>query len=318
MLPDLNRLKIFYYVYLEQGNTAAAKRLHITQSGVSQHLQKLESELKTTLFTRTRRQLVPTAAGKKLFHIIQPFIEELEVGVKNIKKSETVPSGYLRMGFPVEFSKAYLPAILASFRARYPDVSFFIRMGDPETLLPLVSSGELDFAYIDIFPNSGTAFADLRPYSVEPILEEELVLACSKTYYDRRIQGDHSFERLAGLEYLAYKINASSLQSWFKFNFERLPGQLNIVLTIDSVQAVVEAIRCDLGAGVIVTHAVSDAIHDGSIVPLRISSNRIMNKIAFFQLLNKTPSLTEKLFQSHFQAEICKPELKGRFRGIQA
>ncbi len=104
MLPDFNRLKVFYYIYLEKSSTAAARRLHITQSRVSQHLQKLEFELNSALFTRSRRQLILTAAGQKLFHIIKPFIGVLEIGVKNIDKSEEIPSGYLRIGFPVEFS----------------------------------------------------------------------------------------------------------------------------------------------------------------------------------------------------------------------
>lgn len=313
MLPDFNRLKIFYYIYLEKSSTAAARRLHITQSGVSQHLQKLEFELKSALFTRSRRKLVPTAAGQRLFHIIKPFIGELEIGVKNIKKSEKSPSGYLRIGFPVEFSKNHVPGILASFREQYPDVSFFIKMGDPETLLPMVNNGKLDFAYIDIFPNAGAVFGDFSPYSVEAVLEEELVLACSKAYYDKKIKKNHSFKLLSSREYISYTLNTSALQSWFKFNFDRLPSRLNIVLTINSVQAVIEAIRCHLGLGVIVTHMISKEINDGSIVPIRIFSKKIVNKISFFQLLHKKITLSEKIFQLHFRNEINKSGLRLKY-----
>ena len=313
MLPDFNRLRIFYYIYKEKSSTGAAKRLHITQSGVSQHLQKLEYELKSDLFTRSRRKLIPTAAGQKLFNTISPFIEELEIVVKNINDSETVPSGYLRLGFPVEFSKNYVPGILASFRAQYPDVNFFIKMGGPETLLPMVESGELDFAYIDIFPNATAMTGDLSPYVIEPMLEEELVLACSKAYYEKKIRGNCSFEQLSQLDYISYKLYPSALQTWYKFNFERFPVKLNIVLTIDSVQAVLEAIRCHMGLSVIVTHLVSEEINNGSIVPIKISSKKIINQIGLFKLRQKNLTLSEKIFQNYFRDEINKPKLIEKF-----
>ncbi len=304
MFPDFNRLKVFYYVFIEKSSTAAARQLHITQSGVSQHLQKLEIEINSALFTRAHRQLVPTAAGQRLFHILKPFMEELEIGIKNIKKAQKNPAGHLRIGSPVEFGKMHMPAIFASFREQFPDVTFFLKLGDPETLLPMVSKGELDFAYIDMFPNAGQIFGDFNPYSIEPIVEEELVLACSKVYYDRTVKGNHSLKQLASKEYISYKPNASALLSWYKFNFGISSIQLNVVLTIDSVQAVIRAIANHLGLGVIVTHLISEEINSGHIVPIRISPEKVVNKIALFQLLNKNPTLSEKMFQTYFRNEI--------------
>ena len=93
MLPDFNRLKVFYYIYLKKSSVAAAKELHITQSAVSQHLHKLESEINAPLFTRLHRRLVPTAAGDRLFRVLKPFVNDLEVGIGKIKKAQGTPSG---------------------------------------------------------------------------------------------------------------------------------------------------------------------------------------------------------------------------------
>jgi DNA-binding transcriptional LysR family regulator len=309
MLPDFNRLKVFYFVYTEKSSTAAARHLNITQSGVSQHLQKLESELNLALFTRAHRQLVPTAAGQRLFHILKPFMEELEVKIRNIKKAQTIPAGHLRIGCPVEFGKTHMPGIFASFREQFPDVTFFLKLGDPETLLPMVSKGELDFAYIDIFPNAGQIFGDFNPYTIEPIADEELVLACSKIYYDKKIKGNHSIKQLSKKEYISYKPHASALLSWYKFSFGISSIQLNVVLTIDCVEAVIGAIARHLGLGIIATHFIADEINRGEIIPIRISSKKIINKIAFFQLLNKNPTLSEKYFQIHLRNEIKKSGL---------
>ena len=57
MLPDFNRLKVFYHIYRTGSVVAAADELCLTQSGVSQHLQKLENEIGMPLFTRLHKNL---------------------------------------------------------------------------------------------------------------------------------------------------------------------------------------------------------------------------------------------------------------------
>jgi DNA-binding transcriptional LysR family regulator len=304
MLPDFNRLKVFFYIYLKKSSVAAAKELHITPSAVSQHLQKLESEINAPLFTRLHRRLVPTAAGDRLFRVLKPFVDELEVGIGKIKKAQGTPSGLLRIGAPVEFGKAYMPGIISSFRKKYPEVTFFLKLGDPATLLPIVGDGELDFAYMDVFSNDGQIFGELSGYSIEPFLEEDVIMACSGEYYERHIRKDHSFKHLAAREFIEYKLDASALLSWFKYHFGKSPIQLNVVLTVDNVQAVIAAIKHHLGLGVIVSHLVAQEITNGMIIPVRIPSKKVINKISLFQLQDKIPNQTEKAFQRHFRHEI--------------
>jgi DNA-binding transcriptional LysR family regulator len=304
MLPDFNRLKVFYYIYLKKGSGAAAKELHITQSAVSQHLQKLESEIGVPLFTRLHRRLVPTAAADRLFRVLKPFMDELEFGIGEIRKAQETPSGLLRIGAPVEFGKAYMPGIISSFRKKYPEVAFFLKLGDPATLLPMIGNGELDFAYLDVFSNDGQIFGELSAYSIEPFLEEDVIMACSRQYYDLNIRKDHSFKHLVTKEFIEYKLDASALLSWFKYHFEKSPIQLNIVLTVDSVQAVISAIKHHLGLGVIVSHLVAQEIINTTIIPVRIPSKKVINKISLLQLPDKIPNRTEKTFQMHFRNEI--------------
>jgi len=70
MLQSIDRLKVFYHVFDKGSVISAAKSLNVSQSSVSQSLQKLESEIKSPLFTRLYKKLVPTAAGERLFATI--------------------------------------------------------------------------------------------------------------------------------------------------------------------------------------------------------------------------------------------------------
>ena len=54
MSEGLRSIQVFVATYEERSFTAAARREHATQSGVSQHIRKLEDRLGVKLFARDR------------------------------------------------------------------------------------------------------------------------------------------------------------------------------------------------------------------------------------------------------------------------
>jgi hypothetical protein len=70
---------------------------------------------------------------------------------------------------------------------------------------------------------------------------------------------------------------------------------------VDSVQVVIAAIKHHLGLGVIVSHLVAQEISNATIIPVRIPSKKVINKISLLQLLGKIPNRSEKTFQEHFR-----------------
>jgi DNA-binding transcriptional LysR family regulator len=304
MLPDFNRLKIFYHIFSSQSIAAAAATLNITPSAVSQQLKKLEHELKTPLFTRPHKRMVPTAAGKRLFDIVQPFVHQIETGIHVLEKARATPSGLLKIGAPVEFGTTYIPAMFSSFRENYPDVTFFLKLGQPSTLLPMVGSGDLDFAFVDTFPTKSQLYEDMAGFSIMPVIEEEVVLACSKAYQERYLNGTCTYANLTRQSFVSQQNDAWALKNWFRHHFGRNPAHLKIILTVESHQAVVSGIRHHLGLGIIVSHIVSSEINRGNIVPIQTNADQAVNRISLIQLKDKVPSLTEKFFQTHFIEEL--------------
>jgi len=304
MLPDLNRLKVFYTIYAHSSIVEAARHLNITQSAVSQQLKKLESELRVRLFTRLHKRLVPTPEAESLFGILQPFFHNLEEEVRAISEGREAPSGHLRIGAPDEFGKTYFPAIIASFRKEFPAVTFSLSLGDPSVLIPQLSRGELDFAMVDVFLAQNPILGDLSIFSIRRIVNEEVILACSKEYCTQVLGGDFSAEKLQTADFITYKNDALALRNWFRHHFKLLSPNLNIVLTMDSLQAVISGIENHVGLGIVASHLVYDKIKKGRIVPITTDMPTLVNRISLVQLQDKVPSLTEKTFLKHMMREI--------------
>ena len=111
MLPDFNRLHIFYRVFRASSIARASRELFVTQSAVSQSLKKLEQELGINLFHRLPKKLVPTPAAQRLFHSVNSFFSTLDGDLKSIFSLETTPRGLLRIGAPPVFGAgSFFPA----------------------------------------------------------------------------------------------------------------------------------------------------------------------------------------------------------------
>jgi DNA-binding transcriptional LysR family regulator len=304
---DFNKLKVFYCIHQNQSVIEAAKTLNVTPSAISQHLKKLEADLGVHLFTRMHKKLVPTVEAETLFRIIDPFVHELEAGIRFLKNGQQRPAGMLRMGAPVEFGKENFPRIIGAFRQSYPEVTFSLTLGNTEKLLGMVKNGKLEFAVVDLFLNQRKYVSELGTFHVEPISDEAVVLACSETYFEERLKGDLSLSNILSRDFISYDQNVLALSGWFRHHFEKQSVKINTVLTVDSFQAVLSAIKNDIGLGIITDRAIQKQNQkEKKIVAVKTGKKEIVNKISLVQLQDKVPNFTEKTFLSHLKKHLKK------------
>ncbi len=301
MLPDFNRLKVFYHVYRLLSVAGAAEELHLSPSGVSQHIQKLEAELKVPLFTRLPRRLVATSSGDRLFARLQPFVIGLEQSLLEIQATRSQPCGLLRLGAPVAFGETVLPRYMAAYRGLYPEVRFHLQLGHPSLLLPAVAQGKLDFAFADIFSCRDLDAVANRGLSSRSVVEETLILVCSSAYFRSHIEGKKMPQSLHQATFVAYDPFAPALRAWMKHHFGISQIKPDIVLSVESVRAVITAIEHHLGLGVVPAHLVQTALEHGEVTRIASRRSPMANHIAVAQLANKIPTVTEKSFIGHVE-----------------
>lgn len=293
MKPDFNRLHLFYQVFRYQSIAKASKDLFITQSAVSQNLQKLEQELNITLFHRFPKKLVPTAAAEQLFQVVMPFFSTLESNLQTINDSEGTPQGLLRVGAPPVFGAEFLPPVFSEFRLMYPAVKFHLLLGEQSLIANACRNSELDIALVDIFGRKEEESWNLIQV---PLIDEPLILVGSGTYVRQFLNGDFSVEKLQKCQFVAYKPQAPELYEWFSHHFGISVKQLDIVLTVENVNAVICAVRNNLGLGIVPFYLVQSAIQQNELEHIQAGKDDVRSRISLLRPPGRKPGSSEKLF----------------------
>jgi DNA-binding transcriptional LysR family regulator len=293
MKPDFNRLHLFYQVFRHQSIAKASKDLFITQSAVSQNLQKLEQELNITLFHRFPKKLVPTAAAEQLFQVVMPFFSTLESNLQTINDSEGTPQGLLRVGAPPVFGAEFLPPVFSEFRLMYPAVKFHLLLGEQSLIANACRNSELDIALVDIFGRKEEESWNLIQV---PLIDEPLILVGSGTYVRQFLNGDFSVEKLQKCQFVAYKPQAPELYEWFSHHFGISVKQLDIVLTVENVNAVICAVRNNLGLGIVPYYLVQSAIQQNELEHIQAGKDDVRSRISLLRPPGRKPGSSEKLF----------------------
>lgn len=139
---------VAFVAVVETGSfTAAAKRMHRTQSAVSMQIQQLESATGTALLVRERAGVTPTAAGERLLPHARRAAEALHDAASLFEAPE-VASGPLRVGIPEEYSGIELPKLLSHFQRSQPNVELLVQCASSDRLEAAIEQGDLDLGLI--------------------------------------------------------------------------------------------------------------------------------------------------------------------------
>lgn len=118
----LNVLPVFRVVAELQNLRAAALRLHLTHSAVSQQIRTLETQLGFALFDRRARRLVLNPAGQALLRATEPALALLDEGVQ----AAACSGPRLRMSVLPSLAQLWLLPRMARWHARHPDIALEI------------------------------------------------------------------------------------------------------------------------------------------------------------------------------------------------
>jgi len=147
----LEALRTFAALVEEGSFTAAADRLHATQSGVSQRIARLERVLGVTLFERGPRGATATPAGRRLYARCNALLREVSAIESELGALGRGIGGSVRVGLMPALTRFALgPALRACLQAN-PNATVHVIESSSAELIAEVGAGRLDAALVPAF-----------------------------------------------------------------------------------------------------------------------------------------------------------------------
>ena len=282
---NLNQLRIFEAVFRTQSMTKAARELHLTQSGISQHIKSLEEALGVDLFDRIRQRLVPTAAGRFLYEVCQAKLRDLEEALAEVSRQEGHLTGQVRIGVPAEFGINMVVPLVADYIKKHPQVDVRMSIDLADEMNKQILRGEVDLAIIDDFD------LDER-VETTPIFDEHLELCCSPRLIDPQLAlGRKERKFFEDLDYVAYREDLPVIEKWFAHHYGFRRMKLKIRTTISDVLGVSRFISAGVGVGVLPRHNVEKLKQVGEpLVVFEPSSTPLINQLSMATLRDRSHS----------------------------
>lgn len=254
---NLNHFKVFMAVYETRSMTRAAEMLHLTQSGVSQHIQALEEDLGLTLFTRAGRKIIPTPIASEIFPDVETAFIKVTERLARVTGKDLEISGLARIGMPVEFGTSILVPKLSLIGQKHPKLIFDITLDYASVIHNQLINGKLDFGFIDDAPMD-------RRLQYKLASQEVLLLCANRNYVSSKPKVKYNLGYFERLDYVEYKGAEQILRRWMAHHLKRKNINLNVRARIMDVRGVANFILSGLGVGVLPDHVVAKLKSEGA------------------------------------------------------
>ena len=164
---EIRHLRLVVALAEHRTLTRAGDVLHLTQSALSHQLRDLEDRVGKPLFTRARRQMLPTPAGDKLVQAARAVLATLDDTSRALRADHLASPIPLRVATECNTCYSWLPAVLPPFRERFPRVEIRLELSAAHQLLSSLADDQLDVAIMS------SPVRDRRVVA-KPLFEDEL------------------------------------------------------------------------------------------------------------------------------------------------
>jgi DNA-binding transcriptional LysR family regulator len=145
---DLTTLRLFVAAVEGGSLTAGAERQDLSLAAASKRIAELEAHVGTPLLERSKRGVMPTAAGHTLLpHAVELVarLEQLALAMGDVKRGT---GGQLRLWANTSAFGGFLPALLARYALAHPRVVLDLEDAISEDAVRAVARGTAELAVI--------------------------------------------------------------------------------------------------------------------------------------------------------------------------
>ncbi len=192
MNANLELYRVFCEVVKYKNISKAAENIYISQSAVTQSIQKLEKILGGKLFFRNKNGVELTEEGKNLYEYIGDSIEKMNNAENLFSQYINLEKGRIRINGGRTLVKKYVVPSLIEFIKEYPNIDIKISRTSTSESLKKLSNGEIDIAMLNL-SNIPTEYSNIEFVSLKSI-PRYCFIATNDYIEKNKISKDSNFE----------------------------------------------------------------------------------------------------------------------------
>lgn len=287
---DIELYKIFYVVAKLKNITKAANELYISQPAVTMSIKKLEDELETTLFVRTKKGVLLTNEGKVLYEYISKAMDNIKIAENKVENLKKLESGTIKIGIGTTLTKYFLLPYLEHFHKLYPNIIINIDTSTTNEILNNLQNGKVDIAII--VAESLTN----KEFNIEYSEKIKDIIIANKKFKDEIID-EIDFDNINNYPLILQTDNTSSRKFLDDF-MSKNDITLNSAMELASYSLIIEFVKIGMGLGFISKNYVKEELKNKELYEIKTNIKFPERKILVLTKKDYLPSFsTAKLIE---------------------
>lgn len=249
---DTRLFKAFLAAADAENFTLAADRAGMTQSGISQHIAKLEEQVGVSLFERINKRVLLTDAGTDLKNFVETYSDTLDSFIDRVAQKKSDLQGPVRYAMPASCLKTPHFSKLLEDRKNFPKVDIHVTIAANDEIFDRLIKGEIDFGFV-------------TKKSENPVIRHDLF--CQEQYSlvgQRDLIKGISAQTLFQTPFISYPGMSVLLEFWRQVYFPQKKTfnafSMNKMGQINHLGGALTMVRQGLGCGVFPRHCVADIL----------------------------------------------------------
>ncbi|WP_311945999.1 LysR family transcriptional regulator [Halomonas piscis] len=175
MRPSIRQLQAFVTIAELGSFVEAAERLHLSQPALSITIRKLEQAVGGMLFNRSPRGIQLTPEGRFFLPTARRLLADWEAALGDLSELFNKQRGKITLAALPTLAAGFLPAVLADYRRRYPNIAISVHDVLANQVDELVSDHRADIGF-SVRPTASEAIR------FEPLLDDHFVAVCPRDH----------------------------------------------------------------------------------------------------------------------------------------
>ncbi|WP_034632034.1 LysR substrate-binding domain-containing protein [Maridesulfovibrio bastinii] len=242
---DSKQLRYFVAVAEELHFGKAAKRLNMSQPPLSQHIIKFEEELETKLFSRNKRSVTLTAAGKSLLEDARRILRLTDLAEEKLKATAQGRAGTLTLSYVAPALDTDLPLKIGRYKTDYPEVKLSLLEMKTFNQLDEIRKGSVDAGIVRLFRHNTEGLA----YDLFHSESYALIIPAGHRFESKK---SVNIAELAGEKFIfaPRRIQSALYDEWLKI-FSEAGFIPDIVQEAESKNTALALVRAGLGISIV-------------------------------------------------------------------